>query len=67
MRSESPINKKEKPKMNSPMDLRLLLPENSKGTPTANKGNDMAAISTLKPKAEIIHAVTVVPIWVLLR
>ena len=43
------------------MDLRLLLPEKSKGTPTASKGNDMAAISTLKPSAEIIQAVTVVP------
>ena len=26
--------------MNSPMDLRLLLPEKSKGTPTANKGKE---------------------------
>ena len=44
------------------MDLRLLFPENNNGTPTAKSGRAIAAISTLKPNADIIHAVTVVPI-----
>ena len=48
--------------MNSPMDLRLLLPEKMSGRAMAKSGRAKAAISTLNPKIEIIQAVTVVPI-----
>ena len=48
--------------MNSPTDLRLLLPEKMSGRAMARRGRANAAISTLNPKIEIIHAVTVVPI-----
>ena len=48
--------------MNSPMDLRLLLPEKMSGRAMARSGRAKAAMSTLNPKIEIIHAVTVVPI-----
>mgnify|MGYP001526185942 FL=1 len=48
--------------MNSPMDLRLLLPEKMSGRAMAKSGRAKAAISTLNPKIEMIQAVTVVPI-----
>ncbi len=49
--------------MNSPMDLRLLLPEKMSGRARwPEVGERKAAMSTLNPKIEIIHAVTVVPI-----
>mgnify|MGYP007028160160 CR=1 FL=1 len=48
--------------MNSPMDLRLLLPEKISGRAMARSGRANAAMSTLNPKIEIIQAVTVVPI-----
>ena len=48
--------------MNSPTDLRELRWENSSGTPKASRGKANAEMSTWKPKAEIIQAVTVVPI-----
>ena len=48
--------------MNSPTDLRELRYENSSGTPKASRGKANAEMSTWKPKAEIIQAVTVVPI-----
>ena len=60
-RNESPIKRNEKPKMNSPMLLRLPLPLNINGIPIASKGMAKAAMFTLKPTAEIIQAVTVVP------
>ena len=60
-RKESPMKRKENPKINSPTDLRLLFCEKSNGMPKASKGKAKAAISTLKPNAEIIQAVTVVP------
>lgn len=44
------------------MDLRLLLPEKMSGRAMARSGRAKAAMSTLNPKIEIIHAVTVVPI-----
>ena len=56
------MKRKEKPKMNSPTDLRLLLPEKMSGRAIARRGRANAAISTLNPKIEIIQAVTVVPI-----
>lgn len=45
------------------MDLRLLFKEKISGMPMANKGKEKAEMSTLKPKVEIIQAVTVVPIF----
>ena len=48
--------------MNSPTDLRELLPEKRSGMPNASRGREKAAMSTLNPRAEINHAVTVVPI-----
>lgn len=57
-----PINRKAKPKINSPIDLRWLLLEKKSGMAKANIGSANAAISILKPKAEMIQAVTVVPI-----
>ena len=48
--------------MNSPMDLRLLLPEKMSGRAMARSGRAKAAMSTLNPKIEMIQAVTVVPI-----
>ena len=56
-----PMKRKEKPKTNSPTDLRLLFCENNKGMPMASNGNEKADTDTLKPNAEIIQAVTVVP------
>ena len=55
------MKRKEKPKMNSPMDLRELFCEKRSGTPTARRGSAKAAISTLNPKTEMSQAVTVVP------
>ena len=55
------MNRKEKPKMNSPMLLRLPLPLKMSGIPIASRGMAKAAMFTLNPTAEIIHAVTVVP------
>ena len=57
------MNKKEKPKMNSPNDFRLLFPEKMRGRAKASNGRAKAAISTLNPNTEIIHAVTVVPMF----
>ena len=57
------MNKKEKPKINSPIDLRELLPEKNRGMAKANRGRAKADISTLNPSAEMIQAVTVVPIF----
>ena len=48
--------------MNSPIDLCLLFCIKSIMTPTVSRGKAKAAMSTLKPRAEMIHAVTVVPI-----
>ena len=42
--------------------MRELFPEKNSGKANARKGNAKADISTLKPNAEIIQAVTVVPI-----
>ena len=61
-KKESPIKRKEKPKINSPIDLRLLLLEKISGRAKARRGRAKADISTLNPNIEIIHAVTVVPI-----
>ena len=44
--------------MNSPTDLRELLPEKRSGMPNASRGREKAAMSTLNPRAEINHAVT---------
>ena len=52
--------------MNSPTDLRELLPEKRSGMPNASRGREKAAMSTLNPRAEINHAVTVVPILALI-
>ena len=60
-RKLSPMKRKEKPKMNSPTDLRLFLLLNINGMPKARRGRARAAMLTLKPMAEMIHAVTVVP------
>ena len=60
-RLASPMNRKEKPKINSPTDLRELLPEKKRGMAKARRGKAKADISTLNPRAEIIQAVTVVP------
>ena len=56
------MNRNEKPNMNSPTDLRELLLEKKRGIANAKIGRAKTAISTLKPRVEIIHAVTVVPI-----
>ena len=56
------MKRKAKPKTNSPIDLRELLLEKKSGMAKANRGRANAAMSILKPKAEMIHAVTVVPI-----
>ena len=61
-RNTRPMKRNEKPKINSPILLRLDLLEKMSGIPMASSGMAKAAISTLKPIAEIIHAVTVVPI-----
>ena len=55
------MNRNAKPKTNSPIDLRELFPEKKSGRAKAKRGRANAAISTLKPRAEISHAVTVVP------
>ena len=47
--------------MNSPIDLYLLFCMNNITTPTVRRGRANAAMSTLNPRAEIIQAVTVVP------
>ena len=59
----NPMKRNEKPNTNSPTDLRELLPEKKSGIPIASRGSAKAAISTLNPKAEIIQAVTVVPMF----
>ena len=56
------MKRKEKPKINSPTDLRLLFPEKMSGSAMARSGRAKADISTLKPNMEMIQAVTVVPI-----
>ena len=55
------MKRKENPKINSPMLLRLPLPLNIRGMPMASNGMAKAAMFTLNPTAEMIHAVTVVP------
>ena len=60
-RNDRPMKRNEKPKMNSPMLLRLPLPLKISGMPTASRGMAKAAMLILNPTAEIIHAVTVVP------
>ena len=47
--------------MNSPMLLRLESPLKKRGMPIATRGRANAAMLTLNPTIEIIHAVTVVP------
>ena len=47
----------------SPTLLRLLFPLKMRGMPTASRGMAKAAMLTLKPTAEIIQAVTVVPMF----
>ena len=49
--------------MNSPTLFRLLLELKIRGIPIARSGKANAAIFTLNPMAEIIHAVTVVPMF----
>ena len=56
-----PMNRKEKPKMNSPRDFLLDLLLKMSGRPKASSGMAKAEMFTLNPTAEIIHAVTVVP------
>lgn len=56
------MNKKAKPNTNSPIDFLELLLEKKRGKANASNGRVNAAISTLKPRADMIHAVTVVPI-----
>ena len=60
-RNASPIKRKEKPNKNSPILFLLDLLENIIGIPIASRGIANAAMSTLKPMADITHAVTVVP------
>ena len=55
------MKRKQNPIMNSPIDLYLLFCMNSITTPTVRRGRANAAMSTLNPRAEIIQAVTVVP------
>ena len=62
-RNDSPMNRSEKPKINSPTLFRLPLLLKINGIPMANNGMEKAAILTLKPTAEMIHAVTVVPMF----
>ena len=61
LRNSSPINKKAKPIINSPQDLLRLFPEKIKGIAKPINGIANKLMFTLKPKIEIIHAVTVVP------
>ena len=56
------MKRKQNPMTNSPIDLCLLFCIKSIMTPTVSRGSANAAMSTLKPRAEIIQAVTVVPI-----
>ena len=60
-RNDKPMKRNEKPKMNSPMLFLWPFPLNISGMPMASIGMANAAMFTLKPTAEIIHAVTVVP------
>ena len=60
-RNARPMNRKEKPNTNSPILFLLPLLLNINGIPMASRGMANAAIFTLNPTAEIIHAVTVVP------
>ena len=46
---------------NSPIDRRRLCRAKRNGTPTASSGRTNDPMSTLKPSAEMSHAVTVVP------
>ena len=55
------MKRKAKPIKNSPHDFRLLLPENISGIHNPMSGREKALMSTLNPKREMIHAVTVVP------
>ena len=55
------MKRNEKPKTNSPTLFLLDLLLNNKGMPIASKGMANAEILTLNPTAEIIQAVTVVP------
>lgn len=57
------MKRKENPKINSPIDLREEREENMSGMPIAKSGMANAAMFTLKPMAEMIHAVTVVPMF----
>ena len=59
---DNPMKRKEKPKINSPTDLRELFCEKINKMPKANNGKAKAETSTWKPNAEITQAVTVVPI-----
>ncbi len=58
----SPKNMNAKPKTNSPKDFFWLLLEKARGTAKANKGKIRLFMSIWKPKTDMIHAVTVVPI-----
>ena len=59
----SPRNMNEKPKINSPNDLRPLLREKIKGRATANRGKTKLLMFIWKPNIDIIHAVSVVPMF----
>ena len=56
-----PINRNEKPMINSPIDLYLLLLENRSKIANPMSGTARALMLTLTPKIAIIHAVNVVP------
>ncbi len=60
-RKLSPMKRNANPKMNSPMLFLLFLSLKISGMPTARRGIARAAMFTLKPIAEMIQAVTVVP------
>ena len=59
--SDKPMKRNAKPRPNSPIDFVRLFLEKSNGTDIPIKGNANAAISTLKPKRAMTHAVNVVP------
>lgn len=61
-RKSKPIKRKAKPKMNSPIDFRLLFEEKISGNPIPSSGMESMLMENFpNPKSEIIHAVTVVP------
>ncbi len=61
-KKSSPIKMMEKPIMTLPQLLFLALLEKSKGSERPIRGNTIATMCTLKPRAVINQAVAVVPI-----